>query len=71
MSAALFENVRSVEDFYLQLSLIAGNKMQQKNNTLVFIDEIQTYPHLLTLLKFLVEDNRFSYVASGSQLVHL
>ncbi len=70
MSAALFESVRSVEDFYLQLSLIAGNKMQQKN-TLVFIDEIQTYPHLLPLLKFLVEDNRFSYVASGSQLVHL
>ena len=68
LSAALFENVRSVEDFYLQLSLIAGNKMQQKTNTLVFIDEIQTYPHLLTLLKFLVEDNRFTYVASGSQL---
>ena len=48
----LFENARTTQDFYLQLSIIAGNKMQQKENTLVFLDEIQVYPHLLTLLKF-------------------
>ena len=64
----LFANVKTVQDFYLQLSLLQGNKMQEKNNTLVFIDEIQAYPHLLTLLKFLVDDNRFTYIASGSQL---
>ncbi len=63
-----FENVRTVEDFYLQISMIAGSKMQQKENTLIFIDEIQAYPHLLTLLKFLAQDNRFTYVASGSLL---
>lgn len=64
----LFSNVRTTEDFYLQVSMIAGNKMQQKSNTLIFIDEIQTYPHLLTLLKFLSQDNRFTYIASGSLL---
>ena len=64
----LFANVKTVQDFYLQLSLLQGNKMQEKNNTLVFIDEIQAYPHLLSLLKFLVDDNRFTYIASGSQL---
>lgn len=64
----LFESVRTVEDFYLQLSLLAGSKMGTKDDTLVFIDEIQAYPHLLTLLKFLVDDARFTYVASGSQL---
>ena len=64
----LFANVKTVQDFYLQLSLLQGNKMQEKNNTLVFIDEIQAYPHLLTLLKFLVDDKRFTYIASGSQL---
>ncbi len=26
--------------------------MKSKENTLIFIDEIQAYPHLLTLLKF-------------------
>ena len=30
--------------------------------------EIQEYPHLLTLLKFLAQDNKFTYVASGSLL---
>ena len=49
----LFERVRTVGDFYFQLSMIAGNKMGGKNDTLIFLDEIQEYPHLLTLLKFL------------------
>ena len=64
----LFANVRSIEDFYLQVSMIAGNRMQKKENTLIFIDEIQAYPHLLTLLKFLSQDNKFTYIASGSLL---
>ncbi len=64
----LFENARTTQDFYLQLSIIAGNKMQQKENTLVFLDEIQVYPHLLTLLKFLKSEDKFTYIASGSLL---
>lgn len=56
----LFEKVRTVEDFYLQVSMLAGDKM--KKNTLIFIDEIQAYPHLLTLLKFLSQDNRFTRI---------
>ncbi len=64
----LFENVRSVEDFYLQVSMLAGNKMDKKSNTLIFLDEIQQYPDLLTLLKFLQQDGKFTYVASGSLL---
>ena len=64
----LFENTRTVEDFYLQVSMLAGDKMKSKADTLIFIDEIQAYPHLLTLLKFLRQDNRFTYIASGSLL---
>lgn len=64
----LFTNIRTVEDFYLQVSMIAGNKLKQKHNTLIFIDEIQAYPHLMTLLKFLSQDGRYTYVASGSLL---
>lgn len=64
----LFADVRAIEDFYLQLSMLAGNKMQKKKNTLIFLDEIQAYPHLLTMLKFLQQDNRFTYIASGSLL---
>lgn len=64
----LFANTRTVEDFYLQVSMIAGDKMKEKDNTLIFLDEIQAYPHLLTLLKFLKKDDRFTYIASGSLL---
>lgn len=63
-----FSNVRTVEDFYLQVSMIAGEKMENKDNTIIFIDEIQAYPHLLTLLKFLKRDDKFTYIASGSLL---
>ena len=64
----LFEGVKTVEDFYFQVSMLAGNKMGQKKDTLIFIDEIQAYPHLLTLLKFLSQDGRFTFIASGSLL---
>jgi len=64
----LFKNTHTVEDFYLQVSMLAGDKMKEKNNTLIFLDEIQMYPHLLTLLKFLKQDDRFTYIASGSLL---
>ena len=64
----LFSDVRTVEDFYLQVSMLAGDKMKRKDNTLIFLDEIQVYPHLLTLLKFLAQDGRFTYIASGSLL---
>lgn len=64
----LFANTKTVDDFYLQVSMLAGQKMKARENTLIFIDEIQAYPHLLTLLKFLRDDNRFTYIASGSLL---
>ena len=41
LSARLFANTRTLEDLYLQVSMLAGNKMQQSDNTLSFLDEIQ------------------------------
>ena len=64
----LFEGVSNSKDFYLRLSAYAGDKMGSKENTLVFLDEIQAYPELLTLLKFLKDEDRFTYIASGSLL---
>lgn len=64
----LFEKVNNKDDFYLQLSMIAGDKMKDKNNTLIFIDEIQQYPQFLTMLKFLKQDDKFTYICSGSLL---
>ena len=64
----LFAETRTVEDLYLQISMLAGERMKQKENTLIFLDEIQAYPHLLTLLKFLSQDGKFTFIASGSLL---
>ena len=67
-SLGVFATVKSTADFYLQLGAIAGNRLGTKENTLVFLDEIQSYPHLMTMLKFLNQEKRYTYVASGSQL---
>ena len=63
-----FEQVSSVQDFYMKLSSVAGERMNKKNDTIIFLDEIQEYPQFLTLLKFLNQDNRFTFIASGSLL---
>lgn len=68
LGSRLFANTKTIEDFYLQVSMLAGDRMKKKENTLIFIDEIQAYPYLLTLLKFLSQDNKFTYIASGSLL---
>ena len=64
----VFAEAKTTKDFYLALSIIAGDKMKERENTLVFIDEIQAYDHLLTLVKFLMKEKRFTYIASGSLL---
>lgn len=64
----LFENVRSTEDFYLTVGALDGSKLGNYDNTIIFLDEIQKYPHLFTLLKFLRQERRYHIVASGSLL---
>lgn len=64
----IFADAKTTKDFYMALSVVAGDKMKERENTLVFIDEIQAYDHLLTLVKFLMQERRFTYIASGSLL---
>lgn len=67
-SIQIFKNVRSVEDFYLLLSSMYGSRLGDCSDTLIFLDEIQEYPQYITWLKFLREDRRYSFIASGSFL---
>lgn len=64
----LFESVRRTEDFYLQVSALYGNNLGDVSDTMIFLDEIQVYPHLLTMLKPLKADARYRYICSGSLL---
>lgn len=67
-SDKIFENINSVDKFYMQISAIYGNMLDTKENTLIFLDEIQVYPHLITMLKFLKDDDKYTYITSGSLL---
>ncbi|MDE6523739.1 MAG: ATP-binding protein [Muribaculaceae bacterium] len=64
----LFKNIHTLEEFYFILSSVHGKELGDFSDTLIFLDEIQQYHQYLTLLKFLREDHRFRYIASGSLL---
>jgi predicted AAA+ superfamily ATPase len=64
----LFRDIRGLDEFYMTLSMVAGGKLGTKSDTLVFLDEIQHYPQYLTMLKFLREEGKYTYIASGSLL---
>ena len=64
----LFSEIRNAYDFYLQVSALHGDKLGNIEDTIIFLDEIQVYPNLITLLKQLKLDNRYRYICSGSLL---
>lgn len=62
-----FLNVKTSKDFYL----LVGSLFDDLNNysdTIIFLDEIQFYPHLLSMLKTLKKENKYRYIVSGSLL---
>ena len=64
----VFADVHTTNDLYMRLSNYPARHLGDKSDTLVFLDEIQSYPHLLTMLKFLNQEGRYRFIASGSQL---
>lgn len=63
----VLSEAQDAEDFVSRLSLICGMPVIP-GETLVFLDEIQEAPDLITAVKFLVEDGRHRVVISGSML---
>lgn len=64
----VFASVHSTNDLYMRLSNYYSTPLGDKSDTLVFLDEIQSYPHLMTMLKFLNQEGRYRFIASGSEL---
>ena len=64
----VFADVHTTRDLYMRLSNYYSEPLGDKMDTLVFLDEIQSYPHLMTMLKFLNQESRYRFIASGSQL---
>lgn len=62
-----FANIKTTKDFYLLVgSMFAG--LNNSEDTIIFLDEIQYYPHLMTMLKPLNKENKYRYIVSGSLL---
>ena len=40
----------------------------KEGESVIFLDEIQLYPEIITKIKFLVDEGRYRYILSGSNL---
>ena len=63
----LFKGAKSCGDILLRLSAITSVPLI-KGETLVFFDEVQQCPDIVTAIKFLVDDGSYRYILSGSLL---
>lgn len=58
---------RNADEILLRMSAFFGDELVP-GETLIFFDEVQECRELITQIKYLVQDGRFSYILSGSLL---
>ena len=63
----LFEGVDSVQQLLVKISALTDINLEP-GNTLIFFDEVQECPEIVTFIKFLVDEGSYRYVLSGSLL---
>ena len=63
----VLKQASNVDDLILGLSTISNKKLK-KGKSVLFIDEVQRYPDMVSKIKFLVEEGSFCYILSGSLL---
>lgn len=63
----IFSTAKNSNDILLRLSALT-DKPLIKGDTLIFFDEVQLCPEIVTAIKFLVDDGRYRYILSGSLL---
>ena len=63
----IFSTAKNSNDILLRLSALT-DKHLIKGDTLIFFDEVQLCPEIVTAIKFLVDDGRYRYILSGSLL---
>ncbi len=64
----IFDDELSAEEIYKRISLFNSKFNLIKNNSVIFLDEIQECPNARTALKFLAQDESCDVIASGSLL---
>ena len=66
-AVGIFNGAKDVGEMLFRLSAFV-DKPLVKGKTLIFFDEVQVYPEVVTLIKFLVDEGSYRYVLSGSLL---
>ncbi len=66
-AARLFENAVSAKDLLFRLSALVDTPLVP-GETLIFFDEVQACPEIVTAIKFLVDEGSYRYILSGSLL---
>lgn len=66
-AAEAFRDAKGSADILLRLSAITSVPLI-KGETLIFFDEVQKCPEIVTAVKFLVDDGSYRYILSGSLL---
>ena len=64
---SLFKDLSNTKDLLARLSLFTKQKLI-KRDTLIFLDEVQICPEVITYIKFLVDEGSYNYILSGSLL---
>ena len=63
----IFANPLDTNDILLRISALTDTKLEP-GSTLIFFDEVQECPEIVTAIKFLVDEGSYRYVMSGSLL---
>lgn len=66
-ACAALGSASSSRELFLRLSAFVDENLVS-GKTLIFIDEVQECPNVVTMIKFLLERTEFDYVLSGSML---
>ena len=66
-AVGLFKDAKGSTDILMRLSIITNVPMI-KGDTLIFFDEVQECPDIVTAIKFLVDEGSYRYILSGSLL---
>ena len=63
----LFDGVENAQQLFVKISALTDADLEP-GETLIFFDEVQECPEIVTFIKFLVDEGSYRYVLSGSLL---
>ena len=61
------KDLNNAEDISMRLALYSDEPLIEKESV-IFLDEVQLYPEIITKIKFLVDEGKYRYILSGSNL---